>query len=1022
MPRHKNLKSILLIGSGPVCIGQGSEFDYAGMQALKALKEESLRVILVNPNPATLMTDPSWADATYLEPITYEFLSRIIEKERPHGVLATLGGQTALNAIVALYESGLLAQFQVEILGTSIETLYQTENRALFQSQMLTIGQSIPKSCTAYSQDSALMAMQTLGFPCILRQSFSLGGSGAWVIQNEAEAQVTLSHLNRLSLQDPIILDEALIGWLEFELEVIRDCLGNAIVVCAIENIDPLGIHTGDSVSVTPIQTLTDREYQEMRMAAFSIMNVLQLVGGCNIQFAVHPTTRQRVVIEANPRVSRSSALVSKATGFPIAKVTTQLALGYTLDELTDQIGSMAFEPTLDYVVIKIPKFQDEKLFLESIPLGPKMRSVGEVMAIGSCFAESLQSALTSLDPSIIGLNDCRALLLDELKKQMKARTPKMFWLIAEAFRRGFTVERLYEMTFIAPWFLRQVQQLIQIEQYCLGDSLVELSRQDLRHLKKHGYTDSYLAQCLKTTESKVRDYRKSLHLTPRYHPIDSTAGELSVEASSFYSSYHGLCERLDLNGARPKIMVIGSGPNHIGQGLEFDYICVKALQAFSREGYETIMVHCNPSTVATDESFADTLYFTPLTVEKILDLVEKEQPRYVALQFGGQTPLKVLDALTAADVPLLGLNFSIFQQTEDRKKFRTFIQEHGLAQPPNHIVSTLAEAYDLLFFLEFPVIIRPSFVIGGQGMKVVVDARMFIDTLTDLLQGGADAVLVESYLHAAIEVDVDVISDGETIFIPAFLEHIEAVGIHSGDSACITPPLSLNQDLLMALQQQSRLIAHALHLTGIFNIQFAVQGEKIFILEVNPRASRTIPFVCKATGIDVVGMAVECLLGKPLSSMLPQCPPKLPYYVVKEAVLPFYQWPQAFCELGPEMRSTGEVMGIGKTPEEAYLKSQMATRPFHWPKPGDMLYISELQEAMVLIEALRRQGYIIVHQLHDATPPLYLFILDKNSEAFRFALKHHLPYTSTLRAAEMMVRSLSDACSLNFLEPIQVL
>ncbi|KTC87279.1 MULTISPECIES: carbamoyl-phosphate synthase large subunit [Legionella] len=1012
MPKNTKIKSILVIGSGPINIGQACEFDYSGTQALKALREEGYRVILVNSNPATIMTDPELADATYIEPITSDYVSAIIDIERPDALVATLGGQTSLNCALELHRKGILAKYEVELIGASIEAIRLAEDRTLFHQKMIEIGLDVPKSQTAKSIESAIQIMQNLGLPLMIRSSFSLGGSGAALVHSKDEALAIFKQAFAQAGDSEITIDEALIGWKEFELEVVRDTNDNCIVVCGVENVDPLGIHTGDSITVAPIQTLTDDEYQAMRDAAFAVLRAVGVeTGGSNVQFAINPRTGRMVVIEMNPRVSRSSALVSKATGFPIAKIAAKLAVGYTLDELRNEITADAlpasFEPSIDYTVVKIPRFHDEKFNAQGLARGPQMRSVGEVMAIGSTFAESLQNAILSLEINASGLNAIDAIseLDDEaLSLELKRHTAKHLWCVAESFRRGFSVEEIHAACFIDPWFLQQIKSLVDLEQTLQSKTLSDLDQSTVLKLKKQGFSDQRIAQLTQSTEAAVRQYRQQLTIHPVYKCVDSCAGEFKTETAYLYSTYQDYCE--SKRSDKAKIMILGSGPNRIGQGIEFDYVCVKAIQAFAAAGFETIMVNCNPETVSTDYDVASKLYFVPLTYEKVLDLIEKEQPQAIALQFGGQTPLNLLDALHQAGVPLLGLTSEIVNITEDRDLFSALVQRLNLKQPKNRAINHLEELDSALKELQFPLIIRPSFVLGGRGMEIVSDKEILKEKLSELFKITTHAVLLEEFLAGAIEVDVDAVSDGEDLFIPTVLEHIEAAGVHSGDSACITPPYRLSPAMINLIHQQTKKLARALNLKGLMNVQYAVKDSEVFLIEVNPRASRTTPFICKATGIPLVEIAVKCLLGHSLKEQHCLSPIHLPYYCVKEAVLPFRKFQTSSPILSPEMKGTGEVMGIGQTPYEAYLKAQIAAGHDFSLGQSRQVLVSGLAADDELLITLKQAGFTVVNQLEAGTPDVVIAI-DGARENLSYALQHNLPYISTREAAVMVVRSL---------------
>lgn len=1007
MPKNTQIHSILVIGSGPIQIGQACEFDYSGTQALKALKEEGYRVILVNSNPATIMTDAELADATYIEPLTQDYLSAIIAKEQPDALIATLGGQTSLNCALNLHEQGILAHYNVQLIGASIEAIKLAENRSLFQQKMQEIGVDIPTSRCAHNEAEAIAILNELGLPLIIRSSFTLGGKGAAIVyQREQALQIFHQAFNQAQFSE-ITIDEALLGWKEFELEVVRDRNDNCIVVCGVENIDPLGIHTGDSATVAPIQTLTDREYQKMRDIAFQVLRAVGVdTGGSNVQFAVHPRTGRMVVIEMNPRVSRSSALVSKATGFPIAKIAAKLAVGYSLDELSNDITHgllpASFEPSIDYVVTKIPRFHDEKFNAQDTPRGPQMRSIGEVMAMGSTFTESLHYALNSLETGAAGFHDLSAMDEASLKQRLTQSSSSSIDLIAEALRRHIAVDEIYDLCAVDPWFLQQINQLVQMEEQLSTHSLSTLSADHLRQLKQHGFSDTRIAQLIHCQEQQVRQLRQQLGIVPVYKCVDSCAAEFATSTAYLYSTYQASCE--SIVSPNKKIMIIGSGPNRIGQGIEFDYACVKAIQAFAEAGFDTIMVNCNPETVSTDYNVAHKLYFVPLTAEKVLDVIQKEQPTAVALQFGGQTPLNLLSHLQQAGVPLLGLTTEILNQTENRDQFRALLQQLKLKQPANCAVTAQDDWQQAIQSLTFPLIIRPSFILGGSGMDVVHDQTTLAHKLSQLFAVNDQPILIEEFLQDAIEVDIDAVCDGEQVFIASVLEHIEPAGIHSGDSACITPPYQLKPAIIHLLQQQTQLIARALVLKGLMNVQFAIKENQVYIIEVNPRASRTTPFISKATGIDIIALAVKCLLGESLVSLGCLSSVTLPYYCVKEAVLPFQKFTHACPLLTPEMKSTGETMGIGHTPYEAFLKAQIAAgNALHAQQPL-RLFISPAAHGVTIPPALTVE---ISQQLESINKPTLMLVTDGNVEQLHYALQHDIPYASTVQAAQMLLNSL---------------
>lgn len=1009
MAKNTQIKSILIIGSGPIHIGQACEFDYSGTQALKALREEGYRLILINSNPATIMTDPELADATYVEPITPEYVTAVIEKERPDALIATLGGQTSLNCALALHQNGILEKYQVSLIGASVEAITLAEDRKLFHKKMLEIGLDVPMSKQVNTIAEAIEALELLGMPLIIRSSFTLGGKGATIVHTQEEALALLTQAFAQSKGQQLTLDEALIGWKEYELEVVRDKHDNCIVVCGVENFDPLGIHTGDSITVAPIQTLTDHEYQKMRDAAFTVLRAVGVdTGGSNVQFAINPQTGRMVVIEMNPRVSRSSALVSKATGFPIAKIAAKLAVGYTLNELHNDITAGAlpasFEPSIDYVVVKIPRFHDKKFNAHKLALGPQMRSVGEVMAIGSTFAESLQHAICSLEMQSADFDSLHSMNDASLKALLKQHTSLHLWVLLEVFRRGFSLAEIQTTSSIDPWFLQQLEQIIFLEKSIKGQTLHDVDKVTLLKLKKNGFSDQQIAKLTQSTETEVRSVRQQFHLNPVYKCVDSCAGEFQTQTAYLYSTYQQYCEAKV--SSKPKIMLIGSGPNRIGQGIEFDYACVKAIKAFNQAGYETIMLNCNPETVSTDYDVADKLYFIPLNYEKVMDIIEKEKPDALALQFGGQTPLNLVNALDTAGVPLIGLTAAQVNLTEDRDGFRALITQTSLKQPQNCVINSLSELEDKIQTLRFPLIIRPSFISGGGGMEIIQNKAILYETLAELFKSTHYPVLVEEFLQGAIEIDVDAVSDGEDVFIPAILEHIEAAGVHSGDSACITPPYQLSGSLINLIHQQTKKLAKALHLKGLMNVQFAVQGTDVYLIEVNPRASRTTPFICKATGIPLIDIAVKCMLGITLKQQNCLSRVAMPFYCVKEAVLPFQKFPEASPLLSPEMKATGEVMGTGATPYEAYLKAQIAAG--NWNKKQiETILLAGVNPEDELWQTLNKANLNLITKLEPANPPDLIIAIDRQLDYLSYAVLHGLPYVSTYEAANMLVHSI---------------
>ena len=931
MPKRSDIESILIIGAGPIIIGQACEFDYSGAQACKALKEEGYRVILVNSNPATIMTDPLLADATYIEPIHWQSVEKIIEQEKPDAILPTMGGQTALNTALSLDKEGVLAKHGVTLIGANREAIDKAEDRQLFDETMQGIGIETPNSGIAHSMEEALSVQERIGFPCIIRPSFTMGGTGGGIAYNIDEFKNICEKGLELSPTDELLIDESLIGWKEFEMEVVRDCEDNCIIVCSIENLDPMGVHTGDSITIAPAQTLTDKEYQIMRNASFKILREIGVdTGGSNVQFAINPENGKMVVIEMNPRVSRSSALASKATGFPIAKVAALLSVGFTLDELKNDItGGLtpaSFEPSIDYIVTKIPKFAFEKFPQASPRLTTQMKSVGEVMAIGSNFQESLQKALCSMEEDLNGLNSVvENTSLDnteEIQYELTFPGPQRLFYVADAIRSGWSLEKIYKLTKIDYWFLDQINEIIAIEKNLSNLTLNDLDENQILHIKEKGYSDSRIAEIIDSTENEFREFRKSLGIKPIYRRVDTCAAEFATSTCYMYSTYGDVCESEP--SMNKKILVLGSGPNRIGQGIEFDYCCVHASMAMQEEGYESIMVNCNPETVSTDYDVSNRLYFEPITSEKILDIIDNESPEGVIIQFGGQTPLKLADILSEKSVKIFGTDVDAIDRSEDRERFQELVIKLGLKQPSNATVKNIDEALVKADEIGFPIVVRPSYVLGGRAMQLVHNIKELEKYLTEAVEvSNSKPILLDSYLTDAIEIDVDVVSDGNNIEIGGILQHIEQAGSHSGDSACSLPPYSLSSEIQDELSAQSILIAKELSIVGLMNIQFAVKDDVIYIIEVNPRASRTVPFISKAIGKSLVKVASKAMIGKSLieqkfSSKLPD-----DLFFVKEAVMPFDKFPLVDPILGPEMKSTGEVMGIGATFGEAYAKAQ---------------------------------------------------------------------------------------------------
>ena len=959
MPRRKDIKSILIIGAGPIIIGQACEFDYSGAQACKALKEEGFRVILVNSNPATIMTDPLMADATYIEPIHWESVEKIIEKEKPDAILPTMGGQTALNTALSLDKHGVLKKHGVILIGANREAIDKAEDRQLFDETMQAIGIETPSSGIAHSMEDAIEVQKRIGFPCIIRPSFTMGGTGGGIAYNIDEFEAICKKGLELSPTNELLIDESLIGWKEFEMEVVRDCKDNCIIVCSIENLDPMGVHTGDSITIAPAQTLTDKEYQIMRNASFKILREIGVdTGGSNVQFAINPDNGKMVVIEMNPRVSRSSALASKATGFPIAKVAALLSVGYTLDELKNDItGGLtpaSFEPSIDYIVTKIPKFAFEKFPQAEPKLTTQMKSVGEVMAIGSNFQESLQKALASMEEDLNGLNsiveksyeECQ----EEILYQLTFPGPKRLFYVCDAIRAGWSLEKIYELTKIDYWFLDQLEEILNIESSLRDTKLSDLDHEAIYSLKKKGFTDSRIAELINIKESDFRDLRKELNILPVYRRVDTCAAEFSTSTCYMYSTYADQCESNPTTNK--KILVLGSGPNRIGQGIEFDYCCVHASLAMQEEGYESIMVNCNPETVSTDYDVSNRLYFEPITAEKILDIIDNEKPEGVIIQFGGQTPLKLADVLSERGVKILGTDVDAIDRSEDRERFQELIQKLDLKQPANATVKNITEAMIEAEKIGFPIVVRPSYVLGGRAMQLVHNLNELELYLNEAVEvSNSKPILLDSYLTDAVEVDVDVVSDGKEIQVGGILQHIEQAGIHSGDSACSLPPYSLSEEIQKEISDQSIKIGKELDILGLMNIQFAVKDDVVYIIEVNPRASRTVPFISKAIGSSLVKVASKAMIGNSLanqkfSSALPN-----DLYFVKEAVLPFDKFPLVDPILGPEMKSTGEVMGIGIDFGEAYAKAQKGANKilprsgtvFISVKDSDKKYLDEL-------------------------------------------------------------------------------
>lgn len=935
MPKRSDLKSILIIGAGPIIIGQACEFDYSGAQACKALKAEGYRTVLVNSNPATIMTDPDTADVTYIEPITWQAVEKIIEKERPDALLPTMGGQTALNCALDLAKHGVLEKYGVELIGANAAAIEKAEDRLKFKDAMTSIGLESAKSGVAHSMDEAWAVQKriaeeigTAGFPVVIRPSFTLGGTGGGIAYNPEEFETICRRGLEASPTNELLIEESLLGWKEFEMEVVRDRADNCIIVCSIENLDPMGVHTGDSITVAPAQTLTDREYQIMRNASIAVLREIGVdTGGSNVQFAVNPDNGRMIVIEMNPRVSRSSALASKATGFPIAKIAARLAVGYTLDELRNEITGGAtpasFEPTIDYVVTKVPRFAFEKFPQADSRLTTQMKSVGEVMAIGRTFQESFQKALRGLEVGVDGLNQ-KTTDREKLQVELGEPGPERIWYVGDAFAQGLSLDEVHNLTKIDPWFLAQIKEIVDIELALEQKTLADLDRDTLFGLKRRGFSDRRLAFLLDTVESEVRKLRHQLNVRPVYKRVDTCAAEFSTDTAYMYSTYEEECESNPTD--KKKIIVLGGGPNRIGQGIEFDYCCVHAALALREDGYETIMVNCNPETVSTDYDTSDRLYFEPLTLEDVLEIVHIEKPVGTIVQYGGQTPLKLARALEANGVPIIGTSPESIDVAEDRERFQKLLNKLGLRQPPNRTARTEGEAIALAAEIGYPLVVRPSYVLGGRAMEIVHEQQDLERYMREAVKVSNDSpVLLDHFLNNATEVDVDCLADGERVFVGGVMQHIEQAGVHSGDSACSLPPYSLSDETVVEIKRQTALMAKALNVKGLMNVQFAIQDGDVYVLEVNPRASRTVPFVSKATGLQLAKIAARAMAGQTLAEqgITEEVTPS--YYSVKEAVFPFVKFPGVDTILGPEMKSTGEVMGVGTSFAEAFVKSQMA-------------------------------------------------------------------------------------------------
>lgn len=1058
MSKRQDINTILILGAGPIVIGQACEFDYSGVQACKALKEEGYRVILVNSNPATIMTDPEMADVTYIEPINHNIIETIIEKEQPDALLPTMGGQTALNCALKLHEKNILQKNNVELIGASITAIQKAENRNLFEQCMRKIGLKTAKCKIAHNIKEAYNVIESIGFPCIIRPSFTMGGTGGGIAYNYEEFQSICMQGFELSPTCELLIDASLIGWKEYEMEVIRDRADNCIVVCSIENIDPMGIHTGDSITVAPAQTLSDKEYQIMRDASIKILKEIGVeTGGSNVQFAINPKNGKMIVIEMNPRVSRSSALASKATGFPIAHVATKLAIGYTLDELKNTITGIntpaSFEPSIDYIVTKIPRFNFEKFSGCNDRLTTQMKSVGEVMAIGRTFPESLQKAIRSLEIGSTGFDLCKRYTFKntgypsekKLRYELKEAGPERIWYIAEAFRLKWSINEINKLTLIDKWFLFYIQELILIEENIKTNQLSNLDFNKLKNLKVKGFSDARIAQLLNTSEENIRKIRYKLKLHPVYKRIDTCAGEFSTETAYMYSTWEEECESCP-STKKNKIVILGGGPNRIGQGIEFDYCCVHAAQALKKENYETIMVNCNPETVSTDYDISDRLYFEPVTLEDILSIIRIEQPLGVIVQYGGQTPLKLAMQLKKNGIKIIGTQPEYIDIAEDRNKFQDIVTKLNLQQPKNDIAKNLNDAILKANAIGYPIIARPSYVLGGREMEIIYDVsslKKYFLNRTKLSKN--QDILLDQYLENAIEVDVDAIADGDNILIGGIMEHIEQAGIHSGDSACTIPTYTINSNIIKQIKRQTRKLATSLHVKGLMNVQFAIQNNNIYILEVNPRAARTIPFVSKATGIPLAKIAV--LVMNDISLLKQNCVKEIvpKFYSVKEVVLPFNKFPGIDPILGPEMRSTGEVMGIGKNFSLAFYKAMLGANII-LKRTGTVLLSVKNSDKLSIINiaiklkqlgfnmdatrgtylALKKSGIIsrLVNKVHEGRPDIqdyiknkeYIYIINttkpnkniKETQLIcRHALKYKIHYDTTLNGAFATIAAL---------------
>ncbi|MEZ9537238.1 MULTISPECIES: carbamoyl-phosphate synthase large subunit [unclassified Shewanella] len=1067
MPKRTDIKSILILGAGPIVIGQACEFDYSGAQACKALREEGYRVILVNSNPATIMTDPEMADATYIEPIHWEVVRNIIAKEKPDAILPTMGGQTALNCALQLEAEGVLEEFNVEMIGATADAIDKAEDRSRFDTAMKSIGLDCPRAGIAHTMEEAYGVLDQVGFPCIIRPSFTMGGSGGGIAYNKEEFEDICSQGLELSPTSELLIDESLIGWKEYEMEVVRDRNDNCIIVCAIENFDAMGVHTGDSITVAPAQTLTDKEYQLMRNASLAVLREIGVeTGGSNVQFGICPNTGRMVIIEMNPRVSRSSALASKATGFPIAKIAAKLAVGFTLDELMNDITGgrtpASFEPAIDYVVTKVPRFNFEKFAGANDRLTTQMKSVGEVMAIGRTFQESLQKALRGLEVNRNGFDPIVDLASPEamqtIRHELKEPGCDRIWYIADAFRAGLSRDDIFKLTNVDHWFLVQIEDLIAQEAKVAEVGMSGLNEAFLLQLKRKGFSDARLAHILGVSDSEVRKIRDRFDMHPVYKRVDTCAAEFATDTAYMYSTYEEECEAAP--STREKIMILGGGPNRIGQGIEFDYCCVHAALALREDGYETIMVNCNPETVSTDYDTSDRLYFEPVTFEDVLEIVRIENPKGVIVQYGGQTPLKLARELEAAGVPIIGTSPDAIDRAEDRERFQQAIQRLEMKQPENDTVTTVEGAVLSAARIGYPLVVRPSYVLGGRAMEIVYDEQDLRRYFNEAVSvSNSSPVLLDRFLDNAIEIDIDAVCDGEIVVVGSIMEHIEQAGVHSGDSGCSLPPYSLSEDVQNRMREQVAKLAMELGVIGLMNVQFAVKDDEIYMIEVNPRAARTVPFVSKATGIPLAKIAARVMAGQSLASQNFTKEVIPPYFSVKEVVLPFNKFPGVDPMLGPEMRSTGEVMGVGETFAEAYAKAQLGATA-EVPKSGralisvrnsDKARVAELAAELIelgyQIDATHGTAVILgeaginprlVNKVHEGRPHIldrikngeYTYIInttegrqaiEDSRQIRRGALRYKVNYTTTLNAAfaTCMAHSADDRNNVNSVQEL---